>query len=348
MNFLKIILFPLVPVYSGIVKIRNMFFDKQIFKTRKVNAKVISVGNLTVGGSGKTPMVIFLTKLLKNEGKRTGVLSRGYGRKSKGYVLVSKDEKVLTQVDLCGDEIFHTVQECKVPAAVSENRVTGAERLIKDANVDTIVLDDAFQHRWIYRDINLLLCEQRFLYNRNLTIQNLLPTGLMREPFESIKRADAVIINRKFSEKKNIPERLKKYFKDIKIFHAYYKTMGFVDVKKLNEYRIEEFEGQKGLIVSGIANPYSFITVLNNTNVDTQNKMIFRDHKNYNVKEVQRIRKEFYETNSHSVITTQKDAVKLSKYSRELDDIDIFYLKIELGIDEYEEFKNFIMYIINK
>ncbi len=348
MNFLKIILFPLVPVYSGIIRIRNMFFDKKFFKTRKVNAKVISVGNITVGGSGKTPMVIYLTKLLRGERKRTGVLSRGYGRKSKGYILVSKDEKVLTSVDLCGDEIFHTVQECKIPAAVCENRVTGAERLIRDTGVDTIVLDDAFQHRWIYRDINLLLCEQRFLNDDKPTNRNLLPTGLMREPFESIKRADAVLINRKFSDKKEIPEKLKNYFSGIKIFHAYYKAIGFVDVKKFNKYKIEEFKGQKGLIVSGIANPYSFITVLNNAGVDTQNKMIFRDHKNYSVKEVQRIRKEFYETNSHSVITTQKDAVKLSKYSRELDDIDIFYLKIELGIDEDEEFKNFIMYKINE
>lgn len=347
MSFLKIILYPLVPVYALLIRIRNWFFDKQIFKAGKVNAKVISVGNITVGGSGKTPMVIYLSNMLKNEGKRIGVLSRGYGRKSKGYVLVSRGEQVLTSVDLCGDEIFHTVQECKVPAAVSENRVIGAERLIKEAGVDTIVLDDAFQHRWIYRDINLLLCEQLFLYDERFTNQNLLPTGIMREPFDSIKRADAVIINRKFSDKKEIPARLKKYFAGKRIFHGYYKAIGFVDVKKKNEYKIEDFEGQKGLVVSGIANPFSFINVLKKTNVDTQNQIIFRDHKNYTVKEIQRIRKEFYSTNSHSVVTTQKDAVKLSKYSKELDDIDIFYLKIELGIDEEAEFKKFLINVFD-
>lgn len=347
MSLLRIILFPLVPVYAFLIRLRNWFFDKQLFRAGKVDAKVISVGNITVGGSGKTPMVIYLSKLLKNEGKRVGVLSRGYGRKSTGYILVSKGEQVLTPVDLCGDEIYHTVQECKVPAAVSENRVRGAERLISEAGVDTIVLDDAFQHRWIYRDINLLLCEQKFLYDEKFTVQNLLPTGIMRESFRSISRADAVILNRKFSGKEEIPLRLKKYFESKKIFHAYYKSMGFVDVKKKNEYNIEEFEGQKGLVVSGIANPYSFINALKKTNVDTQNQIIFRDHKNYTLKEVQRIRKEFYTTNSHSVVTTQKDAVKLSKYSKELDDIDIFYLKIELGMDEEEEFKNFIKEIFN-
>ena len=218
MKILRYILYPLVPVYAVLVGIRNWFFDIGVFKSEKVNAKIISVGNITVGGSGKTPMVIYLSNLLKKEGRKVGVLSRGYGRKSKGYVLVSKGDQILTSVDLCGDEIYHTALECKVPAAVSENRVLGAKRLIKETGVDTIVLDDAFQHRWIERDINLLICEQRFLYDFSIMSQSLLPTGMMREPFSSIKRADAVIINRKFSEKMEIPDRLKKYFEGKKIF----------------------------------------------------------------------------------------------------------------------------------
>lgn len=331
-----------MPIYTAIVLIRNWFFDIGIFKSDKISAKVISVGNITVGGSGKTPTVIYLSNLLKNEGRKVGVLSRGYGRKSKGYILVSKGEEILTSVDLCGDEIYHTVLECKIPAAVSENRVQGAKRLIEDSGVDTIVLDDAFQHRWISRDINLLICEQRFLYDSSSMSQCLLPTGIMREPFSSVKRADAVIINRKFSEKKEIPEQLKKYFEGKKIFTAYYKAIGFVDVKKQTNYKVEEFGGQKSLVVSGIANPHSFINALEQTNVDTQNRIIFRDHKNYTGKEIQRIRKEFYETNSHSVVTTEKDAVKLSKYSKELDDIDVFFLKIELELDETEKFKEYL------
>jgi len=347
MDILKILLYPLVPVYAVLIKIRNWFFDIKIFKSQKVNAKIISVGNITVGGSGKTPMVIYLSNLLKQQGISAGVLSRGYGRKSKGYVLVSRGEDVLTTVDICGDEIYHTVQECKVPAAVSENRVLGAENLIQETKVEAIILDDAFQHRWIYRDINLLLCEQRFLYDNSFTNQNLLPTGIMREPFESLKRADAIIINRKFSEIKEVPGHLKKYCDDKKLFTAFYKAVCFYDVKKKTNYKIEDFEGQKSLVVSGIANPYSFINVLKKTNVDTQNQIIFRDHKYYTSKEVQRIRKEFYSTNSHSVVTTEKDAVKLSKYSKELDDIDIFYLKIELEMDDPEGFKEFLLKIFN-
>ena len=96
MTLLKIILYPLVPLYAVIVNIRNWLFDKGIFKSRKVDAKVISIGNITVGGSGKTPTVIYLTNLLKNENRKIGVLSRGYGRKSSGYVLVADNKNILT------------------------------------------------------------------------------------------------------------------------------------------------------------------------------------------------------------------------------------------------------------
>jgi tetraacyldisaccharide 4'-kinase len=342
MNLLKIILYPLVPVYAFVIWLRNFLFDKNIFKSRKVNAKVFSVGNITFGGSGKTPVTIYLTNLLKLKGNKVGVLSRGYGRKSNGYVLVSDGNKLLTTVEESGDEIYHTVIDCSVPAAVSENRVKGAERLIMDTGVNTIILDDAFQHRWIKRDVDILVIDQRFLTENHFFINNLLPTGVMREPFSSIKRADAVIINRKFMEKKNLPEERKKYFEGKKIFTGYYKALSFFDLKHNAELSLEEFQGQKSLVVSGIATPFSFLNILRQTKVDTQNKLIFKDHKRYTFDDVQRIRQLFYSTNSHSVVTTEKDAVKLTRFSREMDDIDIYYLKIKFALDDEEAFKGFI------
>ncbi|MFO7446740.1 MAG: tetraacyldisaccharide 4'-kinase [Ignavibacteriaceae bacterium] len=347
MNFLRIILFPFVPVYAAAVALRNLFFDKNVFKAKSVTAKIISVGNITVGGSGKTPLVIYLLNLLKKENRKPGVLSRGYGRSSSGYIFVSDGKKILTTVEECGDEIYHTVLECKVPAAVSESRVHGAERLLKDAGIDVLVLDDAFQHRWIKRNVDLVICEQRFLIEDSFINHSLLPAGNLREGFSALKRADAVLINRKFSEPAPIPVKLEKYFKNKKVFTACYHSIGFVDVVKKNEYTIEEFIGQKSLVVSGIANPFSFLNALRQTKVDTENRMIFRDHKNYTLKEIQNIRKKFYATNSHSVVTTEKDAVKLMQFSRELDDIDVFYLKIELKMDDTESFKNFIINNLN-
>jgi len=249
----------------------------------------------------------------------------------------------LTDVESCGDEILLTAKECSVPSAVSEKRIDGAKKLISDQRVDTIVLDDAFQHRWIKRDVDLLICEQRFLISPDFFDHYLLPAGSMREPFGSIERASAVIINRKFSQLREIPDDVKKYFTNKKIFNVYYSAKGFVDIKRETEYNLSEFEGQKSLVVCGIANPYSFFTALRQTNVDTENYLIFRDHKYYTNKEIQRIRKMFYTTNSHSVVTTQKDAVKFSEYQNELDDIDIFYLKIELVMDESFSFKEFLL-----
>jgi len=313
MKFLRIILFPLVPVYAVIISLRNLFFEKNVFKSKKVNAKVVSIGNITVGGSGKTPLVIYVTNLLKNADYKVGVLSRGYGRKTNGFVLVSKGEKILTPVEECGDEIFHTSLECKVAAAVSESRVDGANKLIDETGINTIVLDDAFQHRWIYRDADIVIIDQSFVNDKCYASRLMLPTGDLRETFTALKRADAIIINRKFLDKEEIIDEMKKHFQSKQIFTAYYKAISFVDVMRKIEYSLEDFKGQDSLVISGIANPQSFLNILNKVDVNTKNKIVFKDHKNYTFTEVQSIRKKFYTTNSHSVVTTEKDAVKLSK-----------------------------------
>ncbi len=346
-EFLSIILSPAVFVYSAVIKIRNYFFDSGIFKIQKVNAKVISIGNLTVGGSGKTPAVIYVTNLLKENGKKAGILSRGYRRNSKGYLLVSDGNEIKTTVDKCGDEMYLVTDECRVPSCVSENRVEGARNFLNDVQIDTIVLDDAFQHRWIHRDLDILMFDQRFLSKVGSKEQKPLPLGTMRESFNSIDRADVIIINRKFTDKKEIPTKLQKYFKNKKIFHAYYQVDGIIDLKTHQKFSIEEFQGQKSLIVSGIAKPFSFLNILEKNNIDFTNKLLFVDHKNYSHKEVQNIRKKFYETNAYSVITTQKDAVKLMNYSKELDDIDIYYVRINLAIEEKEDFKETVLTIFN-
>ncbi|GBD91417.1 tetraacyldisaccharide 4'-kinase [bacterium BMS3Abin04] len=345
LKLVRKILAPTVLLYLVVVKTRNFLFDKKIFKSEKVDAKVISVGNITVGGAGKTPTSIYISELLKENNIKVGVLSRGYKRKSKGYLLVSDEDTVLTGVKDAGDEILLIAKENKIPTAVSEKRVLGAKKFLNDVHLDAIVLDDGFQHRWIYRDIDILVIDQRFLNKVNKAEQNLLPLGNMREPFSSISRAGIVIINSKFSPKKGIPEQLKKYFKDKQIFWGSYKPAGIFDVKTKEQYTLEEFRGQKSLVISGIARPYSFLSVLENQDIDIKNKILFPDHKNYTLTDVQKIRKAFYETNSQSVLTTQKDAIKLTNYSKELDDIDIYYLRIALNIENNSIFHDLILNI---
>ena len=347
LKFFRVISSPLICIYSFVVKVRNLFFDKNIFGVTKVNAKVISVGNITVGGSGKTPTVMMIASYLKSINKKVGVLSRGYGRSSLGYVYVSDGENINSTVDECGDEMYFMSEELKVPTAVSERRVDGTRQLIDDAGVDTIILDDAFQHRWIYRDVDVVIFDQNFLDKSGQIEQRMLPLGLMREPFNSLKRADIIIINRKFSNKTEIPDKLKKYFENKNVFTGYYQADGIYDVKTHKFFNMNEFQGQKSLVVCGVALPFSFLNALEKNKIDITNKMIFPDHKNYTLKEVQEIRKKFYETNSYSVLTTQKDAVKLNKFSKNLDDIDIFYLKIELKLDQQDLFNELILKTIN-
>jgi tetraacyldisaccharide 4'-kinase len=343
LDLLRIILIPFIPVYAVIIYLRNCLFTFGIFNSKKVDAKIISIGNITVGGSGKTPASIYITKLFKSFGYNVGVLSRGYGRKTRGYLLVSKNGEIIEDVEKSGDEIFQTILECNVPAAVCENRVRGAQKLIEQTNVNVIILDDAFQHRWIARDTDLVLIDQKFLTSSNSIRKNLLPSGFLREPLSSLKRADGIIINRKFSDMDEIPAKMKKYFKDKIIFSAYYEAVGFIDVKSHQFYKAEEFFGQKSLVLCGIANPKSFWAALSKLKIETTNKLIFKDHKFYKQEDIKEIRKQFYNNNAQSVITTQKDAVKLWRYSKELDDIDIFYLKIEMKFDEQKKFDQFIL-----
>jgi len=348
LDFLRIILSPLTVFYWIAIKVRNLFFDKGIFQSKEMPVKIISIGNLTVGGSGKTPATDLVTGILLENNIRVGVLSRGYKRKSKGYRLVCDGKNIFTSVDEAGDEIMMIAREKKIPAAVAERRADGALKFLNDVELDSIVLDDGFQHRWISRNLDILVIDQRFLQKVNKREQSLLPLGDMREPFSSIDRADIIIINRKFNKPEPLPAKLEKYFEGKKVFYAEYKPAGFYDVKNNRHFPFQEFEGQKSLVVCGIARPYSFLSILENNNIDIGNKLLFKDHKHYTLKDVQTIRKKFYDTNSYSVLTTEKDAIKLTNFAIELDDIDIYYLKIKMFVKNKNEFVKEVTKIFNQ
>jgi tetraacyldisaccharide 4'-kinase len=199
LDVLRVLFIPLIPVYALVVAVRNYLFNRGILKTKAVNSFVISIGNLTTGGSGKSPFTIKVTNMLKSMGLRVAVLSRGYGRDA-------------------GDEMLQTVYNCEVPAAVCEDRIIGAEELLDDFSSDALVLDDAYQHRYIERDLNIVIFDQRFFTRRNSLRRLMLPTGDLREPLSEIKRADCVIINRKFSAKAELPERYMKLLRTKPVF----------------------------------------------------------------------------------------------------------------------------------
>ncbi|HOM65802.1 MAG TPA: tetraacyldisaccharide 4'-kinase [Ignavibacteriales bacterium] len=347
MKILAYILWPLSMIYSLIMNIRNFMFDKEIFKATKIDKKVISIGNIHVGGTGKTPAVIYLVEYFQKFNFKPAVLSRGYKRKSKGYVLVSDGFCITKDVEKVGDEIYLTAKETNCAAAVCEKRVIGAKKLIEDTNPDVIILDDAFQHRWIKRDLDIVLIDANTLVSNDIRNKLVLPAGYLRESFKNIKRADIVIINHKFYnlDIEKVKEKIDKipYLAGKLILHSHYKVENIVDLKFNSEYSLEEFIGQKALAVSGIANPESFFNILENNNLHITEKLIFTDHKNYTQDDIEQIRQKFYSTNSTCVITTQKDFVKLSNFQQELDDIDFFFIKIKMHIKEAEKLNKFLL-----
>ena len=199
MSLLKILLYPFSILYGFIIVIRNLFFDIGIFKTRKVNVPVISIGNITAGGTGKTPIVEYLTQYFLEQNHKVAVISRGYKRKTKGTVVVSDGKLLIYNASECGDEPLQIAS--KFPEAiiiVDENRYRAAKLAEEKFKCDIILMDDGFQHRNLHRDFDVVVIDVTKPPNK----EGLLPSGFKREPLSSLKRADAIIFSRWNDSKK--------------------------------------------------------------------------------------------------------------------------------------------------
>ncbi len=309
--------------------IRNWLFDRNIKPVTKVNATVISVGNLSVGGTGKTPHVEYLLSVLSEKFK-TAALSRGYGRQSKGFVKVTADAEVIN----VGDEALNYAQkfEGKVEVAVCEKRVEGARHLLEShPETEVIVLDDAYQHRYIHRDCNILLTE----YNKPFFKDFVLPAGRLREFRSGKHRADIVIITKspellkegqkiKFLSNLNMKSRVPIFFSSI------------VYGNLINLHTKSTIEAPKEiLLVTGIGNPKPLIRHLEQTSKVTHLK--FSDHHDYTIKDIEKIHKLFdnFASAEKIIVTTEKDAVRLlnSEVKKEIHSKPWFYQAMTVKID---------------
>ena len=193
MHFFRQILFPLLMpmswLYGCTIWVRNQFYNFGWIKTTSFDKPVISVGNITSGGTGKTPLVIYLAQLLLKNGKKPGIISRGYGRKSQGMQIVHDGKKLLSNSETTGDEpcLMARVLE-KVPVVVCEERSRGIRQLLDYYSVNVIIMDDSFQHRKVNRDLDILTVSS----NDKKTDYRLLPWGNLREPLKNINRANCV------------------------------------------------------------------------------------------------------------------------------------------------------------
>jgi len=181
----RIFLFPLALFYWGLMFWRNLFYNIGVFVSHSLPCKVISIGNITTGGTGKTPAVIYFAKLLKNHGQRVAVLSRGYGRSTTGTVVVSTGDNNIKNWKMVGEEPALLAEKLPdIPLVVDENRYRGGIYIAKHFNPDVIILDDGFQHRTLDRDLDIVLLNS----NQSGIAYKLLPYGLLREPWHHLKR----------------------------------------------------------------------------------------------------------------------------------------------------------------
>lgn len=340
MIFIRILLFPFSLIYGLIVAFRNMLFNLKILSVTKVNAKVISVGNLSVGGTGKTPHVEWIVDHLKEQFK-TGILLRGYGRKTKGFQRVhstSTSEEV-------GDEAinYKKVFKNQVEVAVCEKRVNGAQEMIrKDDELSLLVLDDAYQHRYIHRDFNILLTE----YNAPFSEDEMLPSGWLREFQRGHKRADCIIVT-KSPEELSKQEKLTFKFK-LKVaveMPVFFSFIEYGDLISIKEQRVVELP-ENILLVTGIGNPTPLIEHLEKT--ATVKHLKFKDHYNYSTKDIQEIHKLFdtFAVGNKCIVTTEKDVARFTQPSLKgtMENYPWYFQKIAVHIEEEEELVKKIKY----
>ena len=344
-------LLPLSWIYGSIVRFRNWLFDIGVKKSKSFALPVISVGNITVGGSGKTPHVEYLVRLLKDKVK-IAVLSRGYKRKSRGYVLAEED----TEMKEIGDEPFQMHQKFPgIYVAVDAKRVRGIQHLQDDEetkDVEVILLDDAFQHRYVKPGINILLVD----YHRLIIYDKILPAGRLREPLSGKNRADIVIVTKCPKDLKPMEFRVLTKAMNLYPFQKLYftcinydKPIGIFNEQQLD---LESLKDKNVMLLTGIASPKQMEHDLTPM-VKTLTSVSFGDHHHFKSKDIDRIN-EIFESmpEPRLIITTEKDAVRLRDseglYEIVKDNLYALPIKVSFMQDQEENFNEKIISYVRK
>ena len=332
------------------VGIRNLLFEMGVLKSRSFNTPVISVGNITVGGTGKTPHVEYLIRLLKDK-MNVAVLSRGYKRKSSGYILSDKD----TPMRMIGDEPYQIKQKFPdITVAVDKKRTRGITNLTEAdgaPDVDVILLDDAFQHRYVKPGLNILLVD----YHRLIVYDRLLPAGRLREPVRAKDRADIVIITKCPKDLK--PMEFRVITKAMKLYpyqQLYFSTLEYDTPRAVFSGKTfdENLNGKNILLLTGIASPEQMMHDLQEYDAEIT-PLTFGDHHDFSKKDVAKINESFASIPEPKVIlTTDKDATRLMATEGLSDEVknNLYSLPMRIVImqEQEEEFNNKILGYVYK
>ena len=329
MKILRYILFPVVPIYYFVTWLRNILYDLGIKSSKSYDFPVICVGNLSVGGTGKTPMIEYLIRLLHNDYK-IATLSRGYKRNTKGFVVAD----TTATASSIGDEPFQFYKKFKdIIVSVDADRQNGIAHLRNlQPQPNIILLDDAFQHRKVKADFNILLTA----YGNLFTDDWLLPTGNLREPKSGVKRANVIVVtkcpnNLSESEKKTIVEKIQPLQHQSVIFsHIVYSKLVY---NQKGEKPLEDLKSKPITLVTGIANAEPLVDYLKEKGLNFEH-LNFKDHHEFSDTDIQNLK------SKACMLTTEKDYVRLQPHFE--NEQQLYYLPIETKIDNDAQFQQLI------
>jgi tetraacyldisaccharide 4'-kinase len=296
---------PLNALYGAVTAVRNTLFDRRVLPSRRLQQPVISVGNLSVGGSGKTPFVIALGELLKARGIPFDILSRGYGRKTRGVLVVDPDGNA---VDF-GDEPLLIARKLGVPVVVGESRYAAGQLAEQRFHSQLHILDDGFQHRSLARNFDILLVTEGDFDDA------LLPSGRLREPLSSLQRADAVLLPRDSSVH---DAEVKKFSRQDKFVWRIKRGISIPDAPTAP------------IVFCGIARPEQFFAQVRAAGITPAEEVEFRDHHAYNRRDIERLLAMRWKLGAGGFLTTEKDAVNLASLQADLNPLAVAALTLTL------------------
>ncbi len=347
-------------LYSGIVAIRYYLYDQKVFRSQPLGCLVVVVGNLTVGGTGKTPIVERIAKTLRDRGRTVGILSRGYKSKKEPAwrkairsithgeeappKVVSDGKEVLLDSRLAGDEPYMLARNLPgVVVVVDKNRVKAGAYAIKKFKVDTLILDDGFQYLPLKGRLNLVLVDK----NNPFGNKQMLPRGILREPINNLSRASYVFITKSDGkDSTELKNTIHHYHPDTDIIECTHKPTFLRQVAGDDEQSLETLKGARVACYSGIAVPESFEKFLTELGAEVAYKERFLDHHRFTKYELARMYQNMEDLGIDRVITTEKDAARLDRDY--IPPISTYYLRLEIeildGADDFEEAINRICF----
>ncbi len=317
--------------YGWGVRLRILLYDLGLRKPNRLPCPVISVGNITVGGTGKTPLVMALAQGLKGRGVSVAVLTRGYKGKGSGN-LVSDGQTVFLSPGESGDEPYLMAKALGgIPVLVGKDRFTQGQMALQRFHLQGFLLDDGFQHLQLHRDLNILLIDASIGFGDH----HLLPRGLLREPLSHLRRADLFLLTKveALESCQPLEVRLRDIHPPAPVFHSHYEPLGLVGPGGEWE-ALETLKGKKILAFSGIANPRYFVSLLKKCGLEVIKEEIFPDHYVYNTKDLAEIAAK--SQGLDWIVTTEKDMVRLNHLNTS--PLPIRALQIRVRIREEEAF----------